>query len=226
MGQARKPPFDLIEHRLKLAAVGARVRRLHPDDDAAVGLGGKLQIVSRAVTAVAHFHRAGFGIGRRHPALGLPLRMILGLRLGGLELCQLRQGLLDPGLAFTCGALLGGLDPGAALIIGAVGQGLELCDPGLGLGQAALERRLAVKRLLAGIGPHPRPVLRHAPQAEQALVHQHRQQLREQIIQRRAVGSAKITEQVMVDRDPAADPAIGVVPLTQPSDRARCSRPR
>src|SRR6266478_3424587 len=215
--------FDLLKHRLEPMAVSAIITSLHTNDYAALGIGRELQVVGGIVAAIGHLHPPGLGIGGRNSRLGRPLRVIFGFGLRCLDQFELPERLFDARLALTRGTLPGGFHPGAAIRISPLRLGLERFDSELGLDQALLKRRLAAKRRRAGTGSDPHAVLRHPLEADQASVHQHCQDLGEEIIQSLTVLAAEVTDHVVIDRDATANPAVGVVGLTQTVDFARAA---
>ena len=122
---------------------------------------------------------------------------------------------LDPLGSLAGGPLAGRLSPAVA------GRGVLLqlspqrLDLGLGLGQRLLQGRATAERGGAGTGPHPHPVLRHPLEVDQPLGHQGRHALGQQSVQQLDMIGAEIGQGVVVDRDVAEEPAIGVVGTAQ-----------
>ena len=88
-----------------------------------------------------------------------------------------------------------------------------------------LERALAPERGRTGARPYPGTVLRHPVELEHPLMHQHRQHLAHQLVQRRPGLSTEVAERMVVHAHPAADPAIRRVRFAQPFQLARAVHP-
>src|SRR5712692_6606263 len=142
--------------------------------------------------------------------------MIPTRRSSDLQLLQFAQRLRHALLALTRGAPARRDDPRAGLRQLARHFLRQRGDLRARFLQAALQRAATVERGLAGVGAHPRAVLRHPIELDQPLVHQHRQYLAHQLVQCRALGAAKLTQHMVVDRHPAADPAVGGMQHAQP----------
>jgi hypothetical protein len=82
---------------------------------------------------------------------------------------------------------------------------------GLGLLQASLQGRAAPKRSSPRTGPHAHAVLGHAIEIDQTLLHQGGHTVGEQLIQEIKVRDAKVSQGVIVDLNPATEPAEAVV---------------
>ena len=131
--------------------------------------------------------------------------------------------MLEPCLAILGRALAGSL----LAIRGSRGVVVELATQSHDLlariGEVLLERLASTKGRRTGIGPHAHAVVRDPLQLEQAVVHQHREQLREQAIDRVAMLHAKLRKHRAVDRHAAAQPQIGVVARAQSFEMTRAA---
>src|SRR6266536_2483733 len=97
--------LHLLPHRLaQPRTVAAFLAHLHPDDGAALGVGGQLHIHRRIKSPVGHLHPPRLRIGSAHPRLSLPdlLSMLalarppLRFLLLPLQFRQLRNRCLQP----------------------------------------------------------------------------------------------------------------------------------
>src|SRR3546814_4408024 len=70
--------------------------------------------------------------------------------------------------------------------------------------------RSAVERARPGRRPHPHPVLHHLVEGDHAGRRQRRHMLRQQPVEQFGMAAAEVRQTVIVDADPAAQPAIGV----------------
>ena len=89
----------------------------------------------------------------------------------------------------------------------------------------ALQPLALAQRATAGAGAHLGPVDRQLLQADQPFSDQSGHALAQQAIQQRPVLAPKLSQEVMIDRRPAAQPAISRVLLTQTVDRPRRADP-
>ena len=92
--------LDLVEHRCRLALVGATVGNADADDDAGgVRGGGELDVEGGAETAVGRLHHAGVGVGGRDAR-----RRVLGaaLLLDRDDVRELGERVLEPGEPVLC----------------------------------------------------------------------------------------------------------------------------
>ncbi len=208
------PLLHLVEHRRQFFAVATRIGHLDAHNQAAVGVGHELRVVTGTVSAVGEFHVAGLGIGRGGAGLfGRLARDFRPLFPLQLQLGAVLQRRFNPLLTFPR-RTLAGRSLAAMQFVGVLaGELLQRFHLLLGFGQTTLERGLAAERRLAGAGPYPHPVLRHASQPDQAFRHQAGQQLRQQAVPFLAALRTKIGERFMTQLHPAAQPLIVDVPL-------------
>src|SRR5690606_948089 len=215
---------DIFVHVRHLATVAAGVGDVHADDDPAFAVGGELHVVRRAVSAVAHLHLAGLGIGRA--AAGLLAVAFFPPFLLVLQLFQFFQRLLDAFQALAGGPLAGGLAAGvrhAGFFRFVFGLFAQLADVLAGLLVTLFERFLAAERTAAGIGPHPHAVLRDGLERDQPLMHQRGDGVGQQLVEKLAVRGAEIAEQVIVDAHAAANPHVGQIALAQAGQLPRAA---
>ena len=90
-----------------------------------------------------------------------------------------------------------------------------------GLLHQLLQRLLSSERACSGTGAHTCAILRDAAQLDQILLHQERQDLRDQAVDHRGLLAAKVAERVITHSHPTTDPTIGRVQLRQALDLAR-----
>lgn len=101
----------------------------------------------------------------------------------------------------------------------------QLLDLLLGLMEAFLELGLTPERRCPGAGSHPYAVLRHPLELDQTLRHQHRNTVSQHLVEKLHLLDSEVRQGVMVDRDPAADPAVRIVLLRQAFNRPRTPHP-
>ena len=89
------------------------------------------------------------------------------------------------------------------------------------LPQTRLQRLASAKRAGAGTAADARAILRDARQRHNPPMQQDRDRLRQQIVERRLMRHAEITQRVVIHRHAAAQPAIRVVGVAQAVDFAR-----
>ncbi len=96
-------------------------------------------------------------------------------------------------------------------------EGLHL---GLGLGQELLQTRTPTKRRRSGAGTRPHPVLGDPPHRHEFRVQQARHAPRQQLVEERLVSDAELRQRLPVYPNPTTEPAVRVVALAQPLQRA------
>ena len=200
---------------------------------ARLGVGRQLHVPSRVESSVGHLHHPRFRIARAHPRLFVAdllsllstPRLPRRFRLLLLQLRQLRDRLLQPLLL-----LLGRTPPRRSLprrqgrrIFRTLQLPPQLLDVLLRLRQQLLQTLFPAKTPRPRT--HPHSVLAHPAHRHQFLVHQRRDHLREQLIQRPPVVAAEIRQQPMIHRHPAAQPAERRALLTPPRQLPRRSDP-
>ena len=199
-------------------AIAAEIGDRDADDRATVDIGRQLHVVRRSIAAVGHLHDARIGIGRRHPRLRGPFALLP--LLGRLEGRQLRERFLDAGHAVRGGALLGRI---RARVDRRVGLFLDALDLFPGLAQTLRQRLAAPERPGPGTAAHARPILGHPRHRDNPALQQRGNRLRQQIVERGLMRDAEITQRVVIHRDPAAQPAIGVMAVAEPIHFARAA---
>ena len=141
---------------------------------------------------------AALAVARPARGFGLPL----------LQLRQLRHGLLQPLQLLGRGPFARRpLPRRQRRMLGRVHLLAQLLHVLPGFFKQLLQPLFAPETARPGADPDPHPVLAHAAYLHHILVHQRRDHLREKLVQRRAVIGAKIRQQAMVHRHPAAQPA-------------------
>src|SRR6266849_4786316 len=76
LGGPAEALFDLLEHRLDPAVIGARRIDRDAEDDAALRVGNELPVIGRPEAAIRHLHHPRLGVGGRGARLLLLLRLI------------------------------------------------------------------------------------------------------------------------------------------------------
>jgi len=102
---------------------------------------------------------------------------------------------------------------------------LEAFDLLARLLQALFQGRTAAKRGRPGTGTHPDAILSDTLEAHHPLGQEDGDTVGQQGVERLAMGAAEIREGVVVDRHPAADPAVSVVLLRQARQSACTAHP-
>jgi hypothetical protein len=192
------------------------------DHDLGFGVAGELPVVGGPITAVSHLHDSGLGIGGGNP------RLFAGLALFGLDLGHLGQALerpLNALLPLPGGALARCLLAPADRARVVIRLALETLDLLARLLQALFQGRTAAKRGRPGAGAHPNAILGDTPEAHHPLGQEDGDTIGQQGVEGLAMGTAKSREGVVVDRHPAADPAVGVVLLRQARQSACTAHP-
>ena len=194
--------------------------------DLFAGRARHLHIVSRAEAAVGHLHDPCIGVGRGRARL-LRLLAVAALFFALLalllDLGERRLRRLHARAALARGSLLGRLDALVAGVRVRIDLALEVLHHRLGHGQMPIECRLAPERGGSRAGPDPHAVLRQRLQIDQPGLRQRRQMLAEQPVEQIGATDPEVRQRVIVHRYPAAQPAIDIVALAQPLQRARAA---
>ena len=218
-----------LQHGPQQAAVGARRVDVNIDHDLASPDGSDLAVVGWPEAAIRHLHDARLRIGGRDARLFLLLDLLLvglapplplGFQLGGSLKCP-----GDPLLELACCPLASRLEAPVAGVGIFVHFALQMLDQTSRLLQMLVQALLAAERRGSRAGPHPHPVLRQLDRINQSIGRQHGDMLRQKLVQKRAVPATEVGKAVIVHTHPATQPAIGVVALAQPLQRACAADP-
>ena len=167
----------------------------------------RAKYIRRTSAAIGHFQATRIRIRRRATGL-LPVSLFATFHLG-CQLRQLRQRLFNPLRPLHGRTFLRRFRTTiccARILINLVPQRRQL---GLRVAQMIFQLRLSTKRRTPCRSPHTHPVLSHARQRHQTLVHQRRQHLSHQLLQPFRMILAEVRQQVVIHAHLAADPFVG-----------------
>jgi len=171
-------------------------------------VGGELGVVGRTEAPVGHLHHAGIGIGGRGSGF---FGLATAAHLGSFQFGQALQRFFHPLFNLALGTFTHRLRASACLPRIFVDLLFERLHPLARLLQTFVERAAAAEGCRSGAGAHPHAVLRDPFELDRSSAHQRRYAGAEQLVKCARVLGAKVAQAVVVDLQPAADPAVRIV---------------
>ena len=126
-------------------------------------------------------------------------------------------------LAFARRALLSGPDTPIAGFRIRIDLALELFHRSLRLRHLPVQRRPPPERASPRVRPYPHPVLSQFLQIDQSRLAQRRQMFDQQTVQQIGTANPEVRQRVIVQRDPATEPAVDVMAVAEPVQRSRAA---
>src|SRR3974390_2297211 len=227
--QTTKALADFLQHRTHQTTVRTHDERLDRHHDLLSSRADHLDVVCRTISPIRHLHDPPSGLRPRFARrfllfrlAALSLQTALALYLYLAQGLERRLHLLDALARRPLARRSNASVAGARLVIKLA---FELFHHLLGACQMLLQARAAAVRSRPPTGAYPHAILRQPIQINDSAGFPRRHVLDQQPIEKLAIVDAEVAQRVVVDRHPAAQPAIRIMAFAQPLQGPCASHP-